>query len=174
MAGQAVLGVDAVFEHEVPAREVRQHRDNPKTFLEGCRALHRMFCKVGREAPHLRERIPTRFADIEEPVLGILATVGDKGVRSEAWKAAAMAGAFTGDQEEIPPYAGHDWLETLEDWRSRQGTNHAVRSQEVVESDNGELSEHRSALPSSRPVRSSAVAEEARKRRRKRFKPCTS
>ena len=125
----------AVFEHEVPAREVRQPRDNPKTFLEGCRALHAMFCKVGREAPHLRERIPTRFADIEERVQGILATVGDKGVRIEAWKAAARAGAFTGPREEIAPYAGHDWLETLEDWRSRQGTDRAVRSQEVVESD---------------------------------------
>ena len=125
----------AVFEHEVPAREVRQPRDNPKTFLEGCRALHAMFCKVGREAPHLRERIPTRFADIEERVQGILATVGDKGVRSDAWKAAARAGAFTGPREEIAPYAGHDWLETLEDWRSRQGTDRAVRSQEVVESD---------------------------------------
>ena len=125
----------AVFEHEVPAREVRQHRDNPKTFLEGCRALHEMFCKVGREAPHLRERAPARFADIEERVKGILAIVGNKGVRSDAWKAAAMAGAFTGDQEEIPPYAGHDWLETLKDWRSRQRTDRAVRSQEVVESD---------------------------------------
>ena len=126
----------AVFEHEVPAREVRQHRDNPKTFLEGYRALHKMFCKVGREAPHLRERIPTRFADIEVPVKGILATVGDKGVRGEAWKAAAADGAFTGGQEEdIPPYTGHDWLETLEDWRSRQGTDRAVRSHEVVESD---------------------------------------
>ena len=38
-----------------------------------------MFCKVGKEAPHLKERIPTRFADIEERVQGILATVGDKG-----------------------------------------------------------------------------------------------
>ena len=125
----------AVFEHEVPAREVRQHRDNPKTFLEGCRALHRMFCEVGREAPHLRERVPTRFGEIEERVQGILATVGDKGVRSDAWKAAAMDGAFTVAPEEIPPYAGHNWLETLEDWRERQGTDRAVRSQEVVESD---------------------------------------
>ena len=125
----------AVFEHEVPAREVRQHRDNPKTFLEGCRALHKMFCKVGREAPHLRERIPTRFGDIEERVQVILATVGDKGVRSEAWKAAAIDGAFAVDPEEIPQYAGHDWLATLQDWRARQGTDHAVRSQEVVESD---------------------------------------
>ncbi|MDE2824180.1 MAG: hypothetical protein OXK79_11830, partial [Chloroflexota bacterium] len=125
----------AVFEHEVPAREVRQHRDNPKTFLEGCRALHKMFCKVGREAPHLRERVPTRFGDIEERVQGILATVGDKGVRSDAWKEAAMDGAFAVDPEEIPPYAGHEWLETLEGWRERQGTDRAVRSQEVVESD---------------------------------------
>ena len=61
--------------------------------------------------------------------------MGDKGVRSEAWTAAAMEGAFTGAQDEIPPYAGHDWLATLEDWRARQGTDHAVRSQEVVESD---------------------------------------
>ena len=125
----------AVFEHEVPAREVRQRRDNPKTFFEGCRALHRMFCKVGREAPHLRERVPTRFGDIEERVQAILATVGDKGVRSEAWKAAAMDGAFAVDPEEIPQYAGQEWLQTLQDWRARQGTDHAVRSQEVVESD---------------------------------------
>ena len=125
----------AVFEHEVPAREVRQHRDNPKTFLEGCRALHKMFCKVGREAPHLRERVPTRFGEIEERVQGILATVGDKGVRSDAWKAAAMDGAFAVAPEEIPPYAGHDWLATLEDWRARHGTERAVRSPEVVESD---------------------------------------
>ena len=93
----------AVFEHEVPAREVRQPRDNPKTFLEGCRALHEMFCKVGREAPHLRERAPARFADIEEQVKGILVIVGNKGVRSDAWKAAAMAGAFTGDQARLMP-----------------------------------------------------------------------
>ena len=125
----------AVFEHDVPAREMRQRRDNPKTFLEGCQALHKMFCKVGREAPHLRERVPTRFADVEERVQGILATVGDKGVRSEAWKAAAMEGTFTGAPEEIPPYAGPDWLETLVDWRSRQRTDRAVRSQEVVDSD---------------------------------------
>ena len=125
----------AVFEHEVSAREMRQHRDNPKTFLEGCRALHRMFCKVGREAPHLRERVPTRFGDIEEWVQGILATVGDKGVRSEAWKEAAMDGAFGVDPEEVPQYAGHDRLATLQDWHARQGTDHTVRSQEVVESD---------------------------------------
>ncbi|MDE2717747.1 MAG: hypothetical protein OXI33_12160 [Chloroflexota bacterium] len=82
----------AAFEHEAPAREMRQHRDNLKTFLEGCRALHRMFRKVGREAPHLRARVPTRFADFEESVKDILATVGDKGIGSEAWMAAAMDG----------------------------------------------------------------------------------
>ena len=46
-----------------------------------------------------------------------------------------MDGAFAVDPEEIPQYAGHDWLETLQDWRARQGTDRAVRSQEVVESD---------------------------------------
>ena len=79
-------------------------------------------------------RIRTRFAEIEERVQGILATVGDMGVHSHAWTAAAMDGAFSVAPEEIPPYAGHNWLETLRSWRARQGTDDAVRSQEVVES----------------------------------------
>ena len=84
------------------------------------------------------QRMPieeTRFAEIEEREQSILAPVGDKGTRSEAWHAVSVKGTFTGNQEEVAPYAEYGWLGTVEDWCSRQGTDRAVRSREVVDSD---------------------------------------
>jgi hypothetical protein len=109
------------FEYERDDAEiggVLSVRNNPVTFLQGCRALHSMFqsfsnvCEEKYGSGDGRE-----FNEIEETVLGILAVQGSKEDRITAWQGAAQEGSVFGQGgEAIPVYEGDTWNELWEDF----------------------------------------------------------
>ena len=92
------------FKYEWPARE-SGIRDNPKTFLEGCEALHGMFLEFGKRQPKYAGDPASKFADIKDEVAGVLATQADQEGRIAAWqKAASQGNIFAAGKETIKEY----------------------------------------------------------------------
>lgn len=82
-------------------------RDNPKTFLEGCRRLHAMFCDFAEVYPDVRDPVgPKDFGQLEAVLKKILAVEGSMASRVAAWKEAASEGGIfdTTDGADIPDY----------------------------------------------------------------------
>ena len=107
-------------EDDAEAEDRWSHRDNPKTFLQGCQALHRVFMQFAQAHKDYDAGDGRDFGDIENAVKKILATQADKAGRIQAWKDAAQSGAIFGAQggESIPDYDGASWNE---EWKSFDG-----------------------------------------------------
>ena len=85
-------------------------RDNPRTYLEGCEALHSFFARVQQYAPGLCSDAGRPFDEIQSAVRGILLTQSPKQGRIDAWREAAASGAlFAPGSEEIPVYDSDEW-----------------------------------------------------------------
>jgi len=82
-------------------------RNNPITFLAGCRALHGMFQRFMNLRNDLSSKDGRSFDDIAQTVLGILTVQGSKEIRIDAWQDAAAKGTIFGEADnEIPEYKG--------------------------------------------------------------------
>lgn len=92
-------------------------RNNPETFLSGCRALHDIFRRFAEAGPsEIRSGDGRDFDAIAGRVASVLETQASKEGRTEAWRKAARTGAIFGaDGEEIPDYEGYDWNDR---WRA--------------------------------------------------------
>ncbi len=89
---------------------IRSTRNNPVTFLAGCRALHDMFRRFARLRPDVDTGAGRDFEAIAPRVREILLTQGNEAERVEAWQNAARAGTLFGEAgEAIPDYEGEDW-----------------------------------------------------------------
>ncbi len=100
------------FDYERPdaVAGIRSARNNPVTFLAGCRALHGMFRRFARLRPGLDAGDGRDFEAIAPRVREILLIQADKAERIAAWRDAARAGALFGKNgEEIPDYEGESW-----------------------------------------------------------------
>ena len=85
-------------------------RDNPATFMEGCKALHTLFRDFAKAKPECAENSVTKFADIESELATIINLQGPKAKRIEAWRSAAKNGnIFVSGPEDIPPYNANIW-----------------------------------------------------------------
>ena len=120
------------FDYERPdaLAGMRSTRDNPATFLAGCRALHDMFRRFARLRPGVDAGDGRDFEAIAPRVREILLTQGDKAARIAAWREAARAGALFGEAgAEIPEYEGEGWnaqwesLDGGEDYRAAMKTH---------------------------------------------------
>ncbi len=91
-------------------------RNNPVTFLEGCRALHKMFKQFASQRPDLLDSSVSRdFNEIESEIRKILLVQADKSGRINAWRKAANSGTIFGTgNEKIPEYEGLSWNEQWE------------------------------------------------------------
>lgn len=145
-ANKAALGHGAVatypdrpylewsFEYENDDKVEGRHsrRDNRKTFLAGCRALHAMFRDFAEAGPATyRSGDGRAFDEIEGRVAEVLTYQGKKQDRIDAWQGAARTGAvFGGDRETIPDYEGLAWndgWEALDEGESyRDALGHPV------------------------------------------------
>jgi len=97
------------FEYEDPEFKSGE-RNNPKSFLEGCKALYDLFRKAALGDPELAEKKYMKFAAIEGVVKDVLATEADKKGRINAWRRAARSGKlFQPGSEKIPAYDGNAW-----------------------------------------------------------------
>jgi len=90
-------------------------RKNDETFLEGCRALHKMFSDYLTRMPQYKDPAGGKdFADIEEAVQKVLSVQEDTKGRIEAWRVAMWRGELTPlAKQDIPEYKEEGWTEDL-------------------------------------------------------------
>ena len=93
--------------------DVRSTRNNPVTFLAGCRALHDMFRRfVGMQRDSHGSGDGREFELIAPRVQEVLLVQANKAGRIAAWQDAAQSGSFFGTAgESIPEYEGDAWNE---------------------------------------------------------------
>lgn len=90
----------------------RVDRNNPGTFLQGCRKLHECFCRF-RDLFYRDGRPAARsFEDIRPHVERILALEAPAAERQDAW-ARALASGLLGPAVQIPPYSDTEWMDAL-------------------------------------------------------------
>ncbi len=94
-------------------------RNNPETFLEGCRALHAMFWQYVGIRGDLNNNDAREFTDIDNSVAQILNKQGNTDARVNEWISAAESGLLFGEVgDSIPEYIGEDWNDR---WDSLDG-----------------------------------------------------
>ncbi len=87
----------------------RVEHDNPKTFLNGCEALHAMFQRFGKAVPQHMENSGRCFAEIKDIVDEIFNFQRGQTERADKWQQAAKAGYLFTCAESIPKYDENDW-----------------------------------------------------------------
>lgn len=101
------------FDYERPdaIAEIHSIRNNPATFLAGCRALYNMFRRfVEMQADAHGCGDALDFETIAPKVREVLLVQADKAGRIAAWQDAAQSGEIFGvGRETIPEYDGEDW-----------------------------------------------------------------
>ncbi|WP_432735063.1 DUF6765 family protein [Maridesulfovibrio sp. FT414] len=105
------------FTYEDPERP-SQVRDNPATFLQACKELHKMFADYASRKPAISTgtgAIP--FGTIEAEVDAILRFGSNEGdqvpteeERSNKWIEAVTKNKLLGQNEDFPEYLGIEWL----------------------------------------------------------------
>ena len=102
------------FEYEQQnegGRRGRKYRDNPATFHEGARALHKAFSKAQAPAGGSKEAAK-RWRDISEGIRHVIETPGKCEARVEEWQRLMETGRLSGERNErIPVYDGNRWNE---------------------------------------------------------------
>ena len=105
------------FEYEKQdegGRKGRKLRDNPATFHEGARALHKAFSRAKPPAGGSKGA-PQRWRDISEGVRRVIETPGKCEARIEEWQRLMEIGQLGGERHErIPVYDGERWNEARE------------------------------------------------------------
>lgn len=81
-------------------------RENPKTFLAGCRRLHDVFVQARTKLDGAHEDMDAcrDFAQIEGAIREILAVEGDVRARADAWQRAAASGRLCRRPEPVPDF----------------------------------------------------------------------
>lgn len=97
-------------------------RNNPKTFLEGAEALHKMFHTYFLNSFDKNDardyNVGVEFSEIKDTVKEIFATETDKDGRAELWKKAAKKGLLYNKKESIPVYDSEKYEQQREDFPS--------------------------------------------------------
>ncbi|MBQ0757033.1 MAG: hypothetical protein KBT54_08000 [Amphritea sp.] len=116
------------YEQENQASGVR---NNPATFLDGCKKLHQIFAyvKARVERDTSRGGSGKSFEYIQSSVETVLKTEAGKQGRIDAWQKAARSGAF-GIAAPIPEYDHNHWKSQWEDLKA----NH-TRSNQAIDTD---------------------------------------
>ena len=104
------------YERRDTVAGIHSVRNNPETYLEGCRALHNMFKQFIERRTDYDSGDGRDFDTIEPEVRKVLRTQADKDGRIEAWQEAARSGNIFGNgtRETIPEYDGNAWNEEWE------------------------------------------------------------
>jgi hypothetical protein len=115
------------FEYEYPKKK-RVFRDNPRHFLDGCRALHQMFVQFGNNNPGLSAGDGAKFMDIKNAVNTIINFQGKKEDRVKQWRQAAKQGKLGSKSFQIPLYRPENWMQEAADMNSREDSRAALKS----------------------------------------------
>jgi len=85
-------------------------RDNPATFMEGCKALYKLFRDFAKAKPECADNSYTKFPDIKSEIATILSLQAPKAKRIASWRRAAKTGnLFSSGPETIPLYNANNW-----------------------------------------------------------------
>lgn len=104
-------------------------RDNPRTYIEACEALHRFYTQVADRSPELRGDPGLRFEQIRETVQAVILTQAPKLGRIERWQQAASSGAlFAAGGQEIPCYDPQLWNQLFEQLGRSEDSTQALCS----------------------------------------------
>lgn len=115
------------FEYEYPKKE-RVERNNPKDYLDGCKALHSMFTAFGKENLTLSNGDGVDFSTIKNSVASILSYPAKKEDRIKKWRTEAKNGKIGPKAFQIPLYNPETWLKQSADMNSSENSNAALRS----------------------------------------------
>ena len=109
---------------------LRSTRNNPVTFLAGCRALHDMFRRfVGMQRDAYGSGDAREFEVIAPHVLDVLRVQGNKDERIAVWRTAAQSGEIFGAAgETIPEYEGDTWNEQWDELNGSEDYRAAMDS----------------------------------------------
>ncbi|HYE41703.1 MAG TPA: DUF6765 family protein [Ramlibacter sp.] len=89
-------------------------RENPATYLAGCRALHDLFRQFAALRPDLKASDGKDFDAIAERVNTILRSQLKSDGRIQAWTDAVNEGVFDNAKGGIPAYEGDAWTKTID------------------------------------------------------------
>jgi hypothetical protein len=115
------------FNDEYP-KKLRGERDNPKHFLDGCRALHQMFSQFGKYNRALSSGDGVKFMDIKTSVVTIIAYQGNKEDRIKQWRKASKDGKLGVKPFQIPTYRPENWLQEAANMNSREDSRAALKT----------------------------------------------
>ena len=119
-------------EDDCEAENCWSERDNPETFLEGCRSLHAVFKRFAQANGGKHDAGDGRdFPNIENSVKNVLATQDNKEGRINAWKNGAKNGQLFGDQngESIPDYNDKIWNKEWQSFDKQENCDQAIKSE---------------------------------------------
>jgi len=104
------------FDYE-DSRKGTSARRNDETFLEACRALHKMFSDFLLRTPEYRDvNGGVEFDAITDAVRDVLSVQKDTEGRIAAWKMALEEGRLTaGPEQEVPEHREDAWSEELKE-----------------------------------------------------------
>lgn len=92
-----------------------QMRDNPATFMEGCKALHKLFTDFLAKNPKYADQhtSPVPFKNMKPVLKEIIGFQGNKEDRCEQWCRMAKSGVLFDRPDFIPPYNAEIWKNDL-------------------------------------------------------------
>ena len=115
------------FIYEDPLKE-SGIRNNPETFLQSCKALHKFFRNFANIRPDFAENKFASFSDIKNEVEHILIRQEQKNERIKAWQKAAKSGnLFATGPESIPKYNENLWHNQRENLSRKKKSNTATK-----------------------------------------------
>jgi hypothetical protein len=115
------------FEYEYP-KKMRVERDNPKNFLNGCRALHEMFTRFAENNEGLSDGSGVQFSEIKDRVAAIIAYQAKKEDRIKKWRTEAKQGNIGNTAFKIPLYKPEAWLKQSAEMNSSENSIVALRA----------------------------------------------
>jgi hypothetical protein len=115
------------FEYEYPEK-MRVERDNPKNYLNGCRALHGMFSEFAKKNASLSDGREIPFDQIESRIADILAYQARMEDRITKWLTEAKQGKIGNNGFEIPLYQPEVWMKQSADMNSSENSKAALSS----------------------------------------------
>ncbi len=107
------------FSYEVESEKRVGWRDNPKTFLEGCKAIHAAFNQYAKQSGI--EKDAKSFDEISSLIEAVLRQESAKKDRIDAWLNLINSGnLFPLEPNEAPSYSEHHWQQQKDDFEKLQ------------------------------------------------------
>ena len=116
------------YEDKDGKNRTKHRRNNPKTFLQGCKALYNTFLEVVEQKPDLSDGAGKPWTEIESTVEAILQTPGPLHDRITTWQQAAQAAKLFSKGSRIPAYDAEVWRQERKNLDQHKSSNDALKT----------------------------------------------